>query len=127
MIPKIPVGKIMSEMLLTVDAEESAQRAAERMAEHGIGSMLVTREGEIYGIVSETDLIRKVLGRGMDTNAVKLESIASYPLITIDEKEPLERAYKIMGENQIRHLVVTRKGKPCGIISSRSFMESLYP
>jgi CBS domain-containing protein len=117
----------MSERLFAVGQTESALRAAEVMVEHEIGSVLVTRGGEIVGIVSETDLVRKVLGQGRDPAAVKLETIMSYPLITIDEMEMLEAAYKLMGQNQVRHLVVTRKEAPCGMISSRNFMELIYP
>lgn len=127
MIPRVPVGRVMSEKLFTVDQAESASRAAELMTEQGIGAVLITRDGEIIGIVSETDLVRKVLGKGTDPKEVSLESIMSYPPITIDEKEMLEQAYKLMGQNQIRHLVVTRKKEPCGVVSSRSFMESIYP
>lgn len=127
MIPRVPVRRVMSEKLFAVCRTESALRAAEVMVEHEIGSVLVTRDGEIVGIVSETDLVRKVLGQGRDPAAVKLETIMSYPLITIDEMEMLEAAYKLMGQNQVRHLVVTRKEAPCGMISSRNFMESIYP
>ena len=127
MIPRIPVGRVMSEKLITVDQDASAMRAVEVMTENGIGSVLVTRGGEVIGIVSETDLVRKILAKELDPKEVRLESIMSYPPISIDEKEMLEQAYKIMGQNQIRHLVVTRKGAPCGMVSSRSFMESIYP
>ncbi len=127
MIPRVPVERVMCEKLLTLDQTESALRAAEVMTEHGIGSVLVSRDGEIIGIVTESDLVRKVLGQGIDPKGVKLETIMSYPPITIDVKEMLEQAYKLMGGNQIRHLVVTRGGAPCGIVSARSFMESIYP
>lgn len=127
MIPKVPVKRIMSEKLLSLDQKESALKAAEIMTKHGTGSVLVTRDGEIFGIVSETDLIRKVLGQGMDPKKITLEAIMSYPPICVDERTMLEEACKLMGQNQIRHLVVTREGKPCGVISARNFMESLYP
>lgn len=127
MIPKVRVERVMCEKLFTVDQTESALRAAEVMTEHGIGSVLVMRDGGIIGIVTESDLIRKVLGQGIDPKWVQVETIMSYPPITIDEKEMLEEAYKLMGRNQIRHLVVTRGGAPCGIVSARSFLESIYP
>ncbi|WP_168063183.1 cyclic nucleotide-binding/CBS domain-containing protein [Candidatus Manganitrophus noduliformans] len=127
MIPRVPVERVMCEKLLTLDQTESALRAAGVMTEHGIGSVLVSRDGEIIGIVTESDLVRKVLGQGIDPKGVKLETIMSYPPITIDVKGMLEQAYKLMGENQIRHFVVTREGAPCGIVSARSFMESIYP
>jgi CBS domain-containing protein len=109
MIPRIPVGRVMCEKLYTVDQTASALRAAEVMTEHGIGSVLVARDGEIIGIVSESDLVRKVIAQGADPKKVPLESIMSYPPISIDEEEMLEQAYKVMGQNQIRHLLVTRK------------------
>jgi len=127
MIPRIPIKRVMSEMLITIDEEDSARRAAEMMMEQGIGSVLVTREAEIIGIVTESDLVRKVLAKGLDPKEVNVEAIMSYPPISIDEKEMLEQAYKVMGQNQIRHLMVTREKIPCGMVSARSFMEVLYP
>lgn len=127
MIPRIPVRRVMSEHLITINQEETSLRAAEVMAEQGVGSVLVTRDGEIIGIVSESDLVRKVFAKGLDPRGVKLEAIMSYPPISIDEKDMLEQAYKMMGQNQIRHLVVTREEVPCGMVSARSFMEAIYP
>lgn len=126
MIPKVSVKKVMSERLYCLDAKESAQNGAKVMTEHGIGCVLTTRIGEVIGIVTETDLVRKVMGQGLDPKKIPLEEIMSFPPISIDEEALLEDAYKLMGQNQVRHLLVTRAGKPAGIMSARSFMESVY-
>ena len=127
MIPKIQVRRVMSKKLFTLREADSARRSADVMTEHGIGCVLIARDEEIVGIVTETDLVRKVLGQGLDPMEVRLDAIMSYPAISIDESALLEEAYKLMGQNQIRHLLVTSEGCPCGIISARSFMESIYP
>jgi CBS domain-containing protein len=127
MIPKIQVKRVMSKRIISLCDADTVQRSAEAMTEHGIGCVVISRGEEIFGIVTETDLIRKVLGQGLDPKEVKLESIMSFPAISIDEEAFLEEAYKLMGQNQIRHLLVTSKGHPAGIISARSFMESIYP
>ncbi|HET6370776.1 MAG TPA: CBS domain-containing protein [Nitrospiria bacterium] len=127
MIPKIQVKRVMSKKIISLCESDTVQRSAEEMTEHGIGCVVISRGEEIFGIVTETDLVRKVLGPGLDPKEVKLESIMSFPAISIEEDALLEDAYKLMGQNQIRHLLVTSKGLPSGIISARSFMESIYP
>ena len=127
MIPKIQVKRVMSKKIISLCESDTVQRSAEEMTEHGIGCVVISRGEEIFGIVTETDLVRKVLGPGLDPKEVKLDAIMSFPAISIEEDALLEDAYKLMGQNQIRHLLVTSKGLPSGIISARSFMESIYP
>ena len=126
MIPRIPIKKIMSQRLATIDHRMDLKSVAKQMASLDVGSLLVTKDSEVMGIITETDMVRRALAQDMDLIAVKVEEIMSYPVHSIDEDESLDRAHEMMGEHHIRHLLVTQGGKPSGVLSVRNLLESVY-
>ncbi len=126
MIPRIPIKKIMSQRLATIDHQMDLKSVAKQMASLDVGSLLVTKDSEVMGIITETDMVRRALAQDMDLIAVKVEEVMSYPVHSIDEEESLDRAHEVMGEHHIRHLLVTQGGKPSGVLSVRNLLESVY-
>jgi signal-transduction protein with cAMP-binding, CBS, and nucleotidyltransferase domain len=126
MIPRISVKKVMSQRLATIDYQMNLKAVALQMAAQDVGSLLVTKDNEVVGIITETDIVRRVLARDMDFTSTKVEEVMSYPVYSIDEDESLDRAHEMMGEHHIRHLLVTQGGKPAGVISVRNLLESVY-
>jgi len=126
MIPRIPIKKIMSQRLATIDHQMDLKSVAKQMASLDVGSLLVTKDSEVMGIITETDMVRRALAQDMDLIAVKVEEVMSYPVHSIDEEESLDRAHEMMGEHHIRHLLVTQGGKPSGVLSVRNLLESVY-
>ncbi|MFZ5863520.1 MAG: cyclic nucleotide-binding/CBS domain-containing protein [Nitrospirota bacterium] len=126
MIPRTPVKKCMSAKILSVPTSATAHEAARLMAAEGIGCLLVEQGGGFVGIITETDLVRKVLGEGADAAAITAEAIMSFPVTSIDENATLEAAHEAMGAQRIRHLLVTRDGVPVGMISVRSLLDASY-
>lgn len=126
MIPRVPVRKFMSTRIRSVLPSTDARGMAHIMADEGIGCLLVEQDGEFVGIVTETDLVRKVLSQSLDPTAVSAESIMSFPIASIDEGATLETAHEMMGSQRIRHLLVTRGGSPVGLISVRSLLDAAY-
>jgi signal-transduction protein with cAMP-binding, CBS, and nucleotidyltransferase domain len=126
MIPRIPVKKIMSQRLTTIDYQMNLKAVAAEMASQDVGSLLVTKDDQVVGIVTETDIVRRALAQNMDMNATKVEDLMSYPVYSIDEGESLDKAHEVMGEHHIRHLLVTQKGEPAGMLSVRNLLESVY-
>ena len=126
MIPRIPVKKVMSSALHALSLHAPVADAARLMAEKGVGSVLVMEGNTYIGILTETDLVRKILARGVDPSLEHVESVMSYPVLTIEEDETLNRANEIMGEHQIRHLLVTRQGNPVGIVTVRNLLSAVY-
>lgn len=96
------VSEIMSGEVISLESKESAASAAKRMAGGGFGCLLVTRRGNVIGIVTERDLVRKVLAKDMDPNAIKLEQIMSQPVITIHSSMQIGDASRLMAESKIR-------------------------
>jgi CBS domain-containing protein len=116
----------MSAKILSVAPSATAHDAARMMATEGIGCLLVEQEGGFVGIITETDLVRKVLGEGLDAVSITAEAIMSYPVTSIDENASLEAAHEAMGAQRVRHLLVTRGGAPVGMISVRSLLDAAY-
>jgi signal-transduction protein with cAMP-binding, CBS, and nucleotidyltransferase domain len=116
------IGDYMSSPILSVDAESSVQEAANYMTANGIGSLLISELGEMVGMVTETDLTRKVLGKGMDAEATIVSSIMSSPILSLDRYLPVEEANRFMHKNKIRHLGVTEDDKIVGMLSVKDLV-----
>jgi CBS domain-containing protein len=109
-----------------VPPSTDAREIARIMADEGIGCVLVEQHGGFVGIVTETDLVRKVLSQPVDPSEVSAESIMSFPIASIDEGATLETAHEMMGSQRVRHLLVTRDAAPVGLISVRSLLDAAY-
>lgn len=126
MIPRVPVRKCMSTRIHSVPPETDARELARIMTDEGIGCLLIEQHGGFVGIVTETDLVRKVLSQPHDPSEVSAEAIMSFPIASIDERSTLEAAHEMMGSQRVRHLLVTRDGAPVGLISVRSLLDAAY-
>ncbi len=126
MIPRIPVKKVMSTALHALLPQATAAEAARLMCEKGVGSVLVSDGSQFIGILTETDLVRKVVAPGLDPSSQTIEILMSYPVMSIEEDELLNRANEIMGEHQIRHLLVTKDGVPVGMVTVRNLLSAVY-
>jgi CBS domain-containing protein len=113
---------IPSEKLVTVDRDIDVRKAAEIMRDHNIGSLFVTRNKDIIGIVTDTDMVRRAVAVGADPSKMTIEQIMSAPVITIEENKTLLDANDMMAKAHLRHLGVTRNGKLVGMISVRDLV-----
>lgn len=117
----VRVEEFMSKGVITIDAAEMAVGAAELMTEKGIGSLVVTRDGEPVGIVTESDFIRKVTSKKLDASVLRVHEIMSKPLITVSADTNVKEAARLMREKRIRRLPVVRRGRLVGIVTSSDF------
>ncbi|MGH7183532.1 MAG: CBS domain-containing protein [Nitrospiraceae bacterium] len=113
---------IPREKFVTVERDTNAQMAARIMRDRGIGSLFVTNGKEIIGILTDTDMVRRVVATGADTQKTTVEQIMSAPILTIDENKTLLDANDLMAQTHIRHLGVTQDGKLAGMISVRDLV-----
>lgn len=97
----------------------SVHDAIFQMVEHNIGSVVVTSGVQPKGIITERDLMRKVILQGMDVRKALAREIMSAPLITIDADAHIGEAATLMFEKKIRRLLVTKKGAVIGIFTQR--------
>lgn len=120
---KMKVDDFMTKDVATVDEETSVITTARIMGSRRIGSVIVTREGEPFGIFTERDLLTHFLapGRALFTN---LGPDCSSPLITIPTGTSVQRAAATMALKNVRRLPVTRYSKLIGIITARDLVEA---
>lgn len=103
--------------VLTVNPETSVREAVEKMEKISAGTALVMADGCVVGIVSERDIIRKVVLLGENISDVKVQDIMSTELTTITKETSLDDCMKLITEKRIRHLPVLDDGNLCGIVS----------
>jgi IMP dehydrogenase len=112
-----PIRKIMTAGPPVVDPDTSVAEVVEIMKQMGSSSVLVGEPGRAQGIVSEADIVRKVVAFDKDPGDVKVEQIMTSPLISVDIKTPAYEIYRTMAENHIRHLLVTEGDNQVGFVS----------
>ncbi len=118
------VKHIMSQDVVTITPEASMAEAAGIMGEKHIGSLIVTKYETPVGIVTERDLLSKVLALGKNPTEEKVEAVMSYPLITIGLTAKIKEAARIMIQKKGR-LAVFDKGKLVGVLTASDLVRSL--
>ena len=120
----VPVKSFMipRDKFVTVARDTDTQTAARIMRDRGIGSLFVTNDREIIGIITDTDMMRRVVAAGADATKTTVEQIMSAPIMTIEENKTLLDANDLMAQSHLRHLGVTRDGQLVGIISVRDLV-----
>jgi len=117
-----PIRRLMTDGPPTVAPGASVEEAVQVMKEHAIGSVLVGQPGKAVGIVSEADIVRKVISANQSPASMKVEQIMSTPLVSVDVKTPVYDIYRTMADNRIRHLVITEQGQWVGFVSVKDLL-----
>ena len=113
------VKDVMEKNVQTVDLDTTAKKSAALMAKKEIGSLVVVQGGAAVGIVTERDLVSKVIADGLDPAKVLVRDIMSTPLITIQPDAKIAEAARLMNEYKIRRVVVTAAdGSLAGIVTA---------
>ncbi|MFQ6086331.1 MAG: cyclic nucleotide-binding/CBS domain-containing protein [Candidatus Bathyarchaeia archaeon] len=121
---KIPIRDV-AHRLITIDAEASVSDAAQTMADREIGSIVITKNEKPIGIVTERDILNRVVAKGLDVKTVSVGSIMSSPLITVDAELGISDALQVMTKNNVRRLLVTDGDEVVGIVTERDLLRSV--
>src|SRR3954463_3815085 len=103
--------------LLTVPADASVYDAVKQMVEANVGSLLVTIDGRIDGILTERDYLRRVTLEGRTDQDMQVREIMSSPLVVVNPQTPVEECMAIMTDRRIRHVPVVADGDIVGMVS----------
>jgi CBS domain-containing protein len=114
--------QLMKRDVVTMPYSSAVSEAAKVMRERGIGSVFVEKEDRIVGIVTETDIVRRVVGAGQIPGFIPLFTIMSSPVIGISVDRPITEAADLMERNHTRHLAVLRSGAIVGVLSVRDLL-----
>ena len=118
-----PLSVLMRTKMETLASERTVLEGAQTMAEKRIGSLLVIEAGEMVGIVTETDVVRKVIAARLLASSTSVGAVMNYPLIQIDINRTVRDASRLMAEQRIRHLAVTEENKVVGLLSVRDLVK----
>jgi CBS domain-containing protein len=117
-----PVRTVMRRVLKAAP-KTLVNKAAKLMAARNVGAVLVMEDDHLVGILTERDIVFRVVAKGLDAEATPLSEVMTKAPHTVDPEKPLGYALLVMQENGFRHLPVVQDGKPIGIVSSRSAMD----
>ncbi len=118
----LEVGDVMTYPAITEDEEASVAEISKCMKMSGIGSVVITKEDKPIGIVTDRDIVIKVMMKNRNPSKVKVKEIMSTPLVTIESDVSLRSACKLLLEKGIRRLLVSDDGELVGIVSLRNIV-----
>ena len=114
---EIPVRDIMTRPVITADANLDILSAAKIMSLANVGSLIIVSEGKATGILTERDLVKKVIAQGVDPRSVLVGEIMSAPVVAIEPDASLHDAAALMLKSGVKRLPVISNGRLVGIIT----------
>ena len=120
------VADVMTKSVMSVELNTNAKECSKAMAKRGVSCAVVTQSGSAVGIITERDLVSKVLAESIDARSVLVRDIMSTPLITIGPDARLTNAAELMAQYRIRRLVVVdTTGSLVGIVTTGDIARTL--
>ncbi len=108
---------------LVAPPNTSVARAAKLMADKNVGAVMVVEDKRLVGIFTERDAVFRVVAKGLDPRATRLDEVMTRSPLTVAPEETFGRALLLMQEGGFRHVPVVKDGEPVGIVSSRSALD----
>lgn len=119
----VRVRDALDTRIVTFDENTPALDVVKAMVEKNVWSVVITKGGLPYGLMTERDFIRRCIVPGLDPSKTPVGKLASAPLITIDPDAPLGEALRTMVSKHVRRLFVIEGGKVVGRVTHSSLLE----
>ena len=119
---RVVVGSITRDPVFAVFQSTHVSDVAKIMVEQNVGSVVVTRDYEPLGIITERDIIERIVLTNKNVNEIAAQEIMTAQLLTIDSNRTIEDALAIMHNNHLRRLVVVNGNKLVGIVTERRLL-----
>jgi len=113
----LKIEDVMVKEVITVDENSTVKEAADIMNRFEIGCLIVTKEGKAVGILTERDLLKRVVSQAKSPRKTKVVAVMSKPLIVVEPDMDLEEAAKLMFKLKIKKLPVVESGRLVGLIT----------
>lgn len=126
MLARVPILEIMSKTPVTVHSDVSVAEAARLMKEKEVGSLVVLEGNSPVGIVTEKDIVSKVVAQGRSTTETRIREVMSTPLVSIHPHMEVAEAAAKMAKLKIRRLAVVDGGKLVGLVTENDIIH-LWP
>jgi len=119
------IDKLIHTPTESLEDSVDVQQAVAFMASRDLGSVVVNRSGQVIGLFTEKDLIKRVVGPGKDPKSVTLGDVCTRDLISVSDDISCEIAIKTMRSNQCRRLFVYRQNKFLGLVTLPAIAQTL--
>jgi len=116
------VGEFMNRDLVQVTPETPVKRCAEVMAAERVSSALITEKKRVLGIVTEKDLARKIVAKGLDAEEILAKDIMTTNVVTVSPDTSLYDAMVLIDKKKVKHLPVVDKNVVVGIITAMEIL-----
>jgi len=113
----LKVEDVMVEDVITVEAGATVRKAVSLMNQNEIGCLIVVKQGKAIGIVTERDMLARVLAQSRDPERTRVSEVMSAPLIVADPDMELEEAARLMFKMKVKKLPVVTNGQLIGLIT----------
>ncbi len=114
----VPVKDAMTMNVLTVGPRTTVAKAAKLMSQNGVGSLIVVKKKKPVGILTERDLLMKVVSEDLKPSRIRVGKIMSSPVITTGPDQDVIEAARVLISRKIRRLPVVDRGKLVGILTA---------
>ena len=121
----LPVSVNMRKPPVTVSPSDTASVLMFKMINENIGAVLVVDEEKAVGIVTERDLLKRVIINGKNVYETKAEDVMSKPLISIEADGTIKEALELMREKNIRRLAVTKNKALVGLVTEKRLLSAI--
>jgi CBS domain-containing protein len=120
---RMVVKDVMSSPVVTLDEDATSNKVANLMDDNQLGCVIVTsKAGKPVGVITERDLVIRVLAKNLVPDAVKAKEIMTSPLVTIEPEATISEAARRMSRLNIRRLGVVYKSNLVGLVSSKDIL-----
>lgn len=103
--------------VITIDENSTVKEAADVMNKFEIGCLIAVRKGKAVGIITERDLLKRVVAEAKDANKTRVKEVMSSPLVVVEPHMDLEEAVKLMFQMKIKKLPVVNEKRLVGLVS----------
>jgi CBS domain-containing protein len=114
----------MTKDVISVTEKATVKRVAELMNHHEIGCLVVVKNRKPVGIVTETDMVKRVILGSVDLEKTRVKKIMSSPLVVVSPQTNLEKVSEIMWKKKIKKLPVVEKGRLVGLLTTTDIVRS---
>ena len=116
------VSEVMTEKVFALDVGANAAEIAKEMTKRNVSSIVITKNGNAAGIITERDIVRKVVAVKKKPDEMSADELMSYPLMTVKPSTNIIDAAKIMLKHDIRRLVIKKNGRASGIVTDKDLL-----
>lgn len=117
---------IMSKTVVSFKEDDKLLTVAKKMAEKSIScAVIVDKKKAPLGIITERDLVKKIISKGISPDNLKAKDIMSKPVVSVEDRTLLIPAVHLMRKRNFRRLVITKKGKLVGIVTQTDITQKM--